>query len=128
MSDTSGLEGRILSALDRTELALDGMGPNAEGDDGRDGVVDGLKADVTRLQEALRTRDALLQQMRAVNRHLRESNAALRAARAKGLVQADLLNFALEGELAGLRATRAVEKAEIEEVLAMLEPVLKEAG
>ena len=66
--------------------------------------------------------------MRAVNRNLRESNAALRAAHAKGLVQADLLNFALEGELAGLRATRDVEKAEIEEVLAMLEPVLKEAG
>ena len=127
MSDRSELEGRILSALDRTELALDGIGPNAEGD-GRDGVIEGLKADVTRLQEALRTRDALLQQMRAVNRNLRESNAALRAAHAGGQMQADLLNFALEGELAGLRATREVEKAEIEEVLAMLEPVLKEAG
>ena len=127
MSDTSELEGRILSALDRTRLALDRMGPNAKGD-GRDGVVEGLKADVTRLQEALGTRDALLQQMRAVNRKLRESNAALRAAHAEGQVQADLLNFALEGELAGLRATREAEKAEIEEVLAMLEPVLKEAG
>ncbi len=127
MSDMSELEGRILSALDRTELAFDGIGPNAESD-GRDSVIEGLKADVTRLQEALRTRDALLQQMRAVNRNLRESNAALRAAHADGQMQADLLNFALEGELAGLRATREVEKAEIEEVLAMLEPVLKEAG
>lgn len=127
MSDTSELEGRILSALDRTELALDGTGPNAERE-GLDDAIDGLKADVTRLQEALRTRDALLQQMRAVNRKLRESNAALRAAHADGTMQADLLNFALEGELAGLRAIRDVEKAEIEEVLAMLEPVLKEAG
>jgi hypothetical protein len=127
MSDMSELEGRILSALDRTELAFDGIGPNAESD-GRDSFIEGLKADVTRLQEALRTRDALLQQMRAVNRNLRESNAALRAAHADGQMQADLLNFALEGELAGLRATREVEKAEIEEVLAMLEPVLKEAG
>ena len=127
MNDTSEIEGRILSALDRAELALDGLGSNTE-DEGRDGVIDGLKADVTRLQEALRTRDALLQQMRAVNRNLRESNAALRAAHAGGQMQADLLNFALEGELAGLRATREVEKAEIEEVLAMLEPVLKEAG
>ena len=127
MNDTSELEGRIVSALDRTELALDGLAPNAE-DEGRDGIIEGLRADVTRLQGALRTRDALLQQMRAVNRTLRESNAALRAAQAEGLVQADLLNFALEGELAGLRATRDVEKAEIGEVLAMLEPVLKEAG
>ena len=127
MSDMSELESRILSALDRTEKALDRTGPNAE-DEGRDGVIEGLKVDVTRLQEALRTRDALVQQMRAVNRTLRESNAALRAAHAERLVQADLLNFALEGELAGLRATRDAEKAEIEEVLAMLEPVLKEAG
>lgn len=127
MSETSELEGRILSALDRTELALVGTGPNAE-DEGRDGDIEGLKADVTRLQEALRSRDALLQQMRAVNRKLRESNAALRGAHADGTVHADLLNFALEGELAGLRAARDVEKAEIEEVLAMLEPVLKEAG
>lgn len=126
MRDTSELEGRILSALDRTELALDGIRLNAEGE-GRHGVEE-LKADVMRLQEALKTRDALIQQMRAVNRNLRESNAALRAAHSDGLVQADLLNFALEGELAGLRATREVEKAEIEEVLAMLEPVLKETG
>ncbi|MYA88080.1 MAG: hypothetical protein F4X97_06450 [Boseongicola sp. SB0662_bin_57] len=127
MTDTSELEGRVLSALERTALALDGLGPNTEGE-GRDSLIEGIKADVRRLQEALRTRDALLQQMRAVNRSLRESNAALRAAQAKGLVQADLLNFALEGELAGLRATRDVEKAEIEEVLAVLEPMLKEAG
>ncbi|MXY34382.1 MAG: hypothetical protein F4186_09825 [Boseongicola sp. SB0676_bin_33] len=127
MSDTSELEGRILSALDRTELALESMGPKAESE-GRDGTVERLTADVTRLQDALRTRDALLQQMRAVNRNLRELNAALRAAYAQGPTQPDLLNFALEGELAGLRATREVEKAEIEEVLAVLEPVLKEAG
>ncbi len=127
MSDTSELEGRILSALDRTELALESMGPKAESE-GRDGTVERLTADVTRLQDALRTRDALLQQMRAVNRNLRELNAALRAAYGQGPTQPDLLNFALEGELAGLRATREVEKAEIEEVLAVLEPVLKEAG
>ena len=127
MSDMSELESRILSALDRTERALDRIGPDAKVES-RDVVVEGPEADLTGLQEALRTRDALLQQMRAVNRHLRESSAALRAANAQGQAQPDLLNFALEGELAGLRATRDVEKMEIEEVLATLEPVLKEAG
>ncbi len=127
MSDMSELESRILSALDRTETALDRIGRDSKAEN-RDVATEDSEADVTRLQEALRTRDALLQQMRAVNRHLRESNAALRAANAQGLLQPDLLNFALEGELAGLRATRDVEKMEIEEVLATLEPVLKEAG
>ena len=127
MNDMSDLESRILSALDRTETALDRIGPDAA-DESRDGVIEGPEADVTRLQEALMARDALLQQMRAVNRHLRESNAALRAANAQGLVQPDLLNFALEGELASLRVNRDVEKTEIEDILATLEPVLKEAG
>ncbi len=125
MSDISELEGRILSALDRAESALDGIGAESGG---RDGVIEGLEAEVGRLQEALRTRDALLQQTRAVNRKLRESNAALRSANARGLMQPDLLSFALEGELAGLRAARDVERAEIAEILAALEPVLKEAG
>ena len=127
MSDMSELESRILSALDRTETALDRIGRDSKAEI-RDVATEDSEGDVTRLQEALRTRDALLQQMRAVNRHLRDSNAALRAANAQGLLQPDLLNFALEGELAGLRATRDMEKMEIEEVLATLEPLLKEAG
>ncbi len=127
MSEMPELESRILSALARTEGALGRLGPDAEGES-RDGVIEGLKSDMTRLQDALRTRDALLQQMRAVNQKLRDSNAALRAANAQGLAQPDLLNFALEGELASLRATRDVERTEIEEILATLEPVAKEAG
>ena len=127
MSEVSDIESRILSALDRTETALDQIGPDAK-DESRDGDIEGPEADAARLQEALRARDALLQQMRAVNRHLRESNAALRAASAQGQVQPDLLNFALEGELASLRVIRDVEKTEIEDILATLEPVLKEAG
>lgn len=127
MSDMSDLESRILSALDRAETALDRIGLGAK-DEGRDVAIEVPKADAARLQEALRARDALLQQMRAVNRHLRESNAALRAANAQGQVQPDLLNFALEGELASLRVNRDVERTEIEDILATLEPVLKEAG
>ena len=48
-------------------------------------------------------------------------------ANAKGLPDADMVNSAMVAELEGLRAQRAAERAEIDEVLATLEPLLKEA-
>ena len=65
--------------------------------------------------------------MRAVNENLRSSNAALREANAKGLAEPELVNAAMSSELDSLRAARAAERAEIETILATLEPVLKEA-
>ena len=155
MSDISELERRITSALDRASQALERLSAATEdsGDleamkaeleaervanaqleervraikEKQETMVAGLEAEVLRLKEALRARDGEVQRMRSVNEELRGSNARLREANAQGLADADLVNGAMMSELEGLRAQRAAERAEIDEVLATLEPLLKEA-
>lgn len=153
MSDISDYERRITAALDRAQQALEQLGAGDGGDtaaltaeleaervanqqleervraikEKQETTVAGLETEVARLQEALKARDAEVQGMRQVNEALRASNAALRTANAKGLADPALVNDAMVSELDSLRAARAAERAEIEEILATLEPVLKEA-
>ena len=153
MSDISDFERRITAALDRAAQALDQLSAGGEGDtsalaaeleaervanqqleervraikEKQETTVAGLEADVARLKEALSARDAEVQQIRAVNQELRTSNAALREANAQGIGEPDLVNSSMITELESLRAARAAERAEIEEILSTLEPVLKEA-
>ncbi|MCU0856587.1 MAG: hypothetical protein MUF63_17420 [Rhodobacteraceae bacterium] len=61
-----------------------------------------------------------------MNDGLRASNAALREANAAGLADADLVNGAMEAELASLRATTDARRAEIDAILARLEPLIEE--
>ena len=153
MSDISDYERRITAALDRAQQALEQLGAGDGGDtaaltaeleaervanqqleervraikEKQETTVAGLEAEVARLQEALKSRDAEVQSMRQVNEALRSSNAALRTANAEGLADATLVNDAMVSELDSLRAARAAERAEIEEILATIEPALKEA-
>ena len=155
MSDIAELERRITGALDRAYQALERLSAASEDSsdleamkteleaervanaqleervraikDKQETTVAGLEAEVKRLKEALMTRDGEVQQVRSVNEELRSSNAALREANAKGLPDADLVNSAMITEIEGLRAQRASVQAEIDEVLATLEPILKEA-
>lgn len=153
MDDISEYERRITSALDRAQQALDRLSAGGEGDtaelkaeleaervanqqleervraikEKQETKVAGLEAEVSRLKDALKTRDAEVQQMRSVNEALRNSNGALREANAKGVGDADLVNSAMESELESLRAQRDADRSEIDEILATLEPVLKEA-
>lgn len=85
-----------------------------------------LEGEVAKLSAALKSRDAEVQSMRAVNEELRQSNGALRDANAKGLGDAALVNGAMAGELESLRALRAADRAEIDEILGALEPMLAE--
>jgi hypothetical protein len=64
--------------------------------------------------------------MREVNEGLRRSNAALREANAAGLADAALVNSAMEAEVAALRTTAEARRAEIDEILARLEPLIEE--
>lgn len=152
MSDIAELERRIVAALDRAARALDKLQAGGGDDSGlaaeleaervanrqleervraikekQETTVARLESEVTRLKDALRTRDAEVQQMRSVNRALRESNTALREANAQGLAEPHLVNKSMMSELEALRAQRSAERAEIEDILATLEPVLKEA-
>ncbi len=153
MSDISDFERRITTALDRAAQAMEQLSVGGDGDttaltaeleaervanqqleervraikDKQETMVAGLEEDVVRLREALKARDAEVQQMRAVNQSLRESNAALREANAQGLAEPELVNAAMVTELESLKAARNAERAEIEDILATLEPVLEEA-
>ena len=155
MSEISELERRITAALDRASQALDKLSAatTADGDSGdlaaeleaervanaqleervraikdkQETMVARLEADVARLSEALKARDSEVQQMRSVNEALRNSNKALREANARGVGEPHLVNKSMMSELEALRAARSAERAEIEEILATLEPVLKEA-
>jgi hypothetical protein len=66
--------------------------------------------------------------MRRVNASLREQLEALRTAQAAGVTDASLINKAMLTELETLRATRLTEIAEMDDILAALEPHLTEAG
>lgn len=153
MNDITDFERRIVAALDRAGQALDQLNAGGDGDstelkaeleaerianqqleervraikEKQETMVARLEAEVADLRDALKTRDAEVQQMRSVNDALRESNSDLRDANAQGLAEPHLVNKSMMSELESLRAQRAADRAEIEDILATLDPILKEA-
>ena len=153
MSDISDFERRITAALDRAQQALEQLSVGEGGDSAalaseleaervanqqleervraikekQETMVAELEAEVGSLKDALKARDAEVQTMRGVNDSLRASNAALREANAQGLAEPDLVNSAMVTEIDSLRAAREADRAEIEDILSVLEPALKEA-
>ncbi len=121
--ESAALEAELESARIEVEelkaqlLALEAEGSAAEVDEGVSAELD------QRLSEL----DSELQSLRASNDRLRESNAALRAANAEGVGDPALINSGLEAEVQGLRAARATDQAEVNAVLARLEPLLATA-
>jgi hypothetical protein len=87
-----------------------------------------LQEKLDRLTQELDVKGLELQRMRRVNASLREQLEALRAAQAAGVTDASLINKAMLAELDALRATRLTEIAEMDDILAALEPHLTEAG
>jgi chromosome segregation ATPase len=157
MSDISELERRITAALDRAAQAMDRLGVAGASESGVDAAalmdeleaervanaqleervraikekqettVAGLEGQVTRLKAQVESRDGELSRLKAVGDELRRSNQALREANASALPDADLVNGSLTAEVEALRAARAADRAEIDDILATLDPVLKEA-
>ena len=87
-----------------------------------------LQEKVDRLTQELDVKGLELQRMRRVNASLREQLEALRTAAAAGATEPQLINKAMATELEALRAARLTEIAEMDEILAALEPHLTEAG
>jgi hypothetical protein len=87
--------------------------------------ADVLEQEVMRLKADLAARDALTQQFRRVNAQLRQNNLALREANGRGLADAHLINRAMLAELESIRASRDADRAEIDAVLAELDPLLE---
>lgn len=106
---TAQLQARLRAARDR----------EAKGD---------LQEKLDRLTQDLDIQGLELQRMRRVNATLREQLEALRAAQTAGVADPHLINKAMLVELEALRATRLTEIAEMDDILAALEPHLTEAG
>ncbi|MCG7626625.1 hypothetical protein MHM88_02325 [Epibacterium sp. MM17-32] len=122
--DTAALD----AELDTLRIELEAMRARAEAAEaasGADAPVDeGVSAE---LDQRLGELDGELQNLRASNDQLRQSNAALRAANAEGVGDPTLINAGLEAEVEGLKAARATDQAEVNAVLARLEPLLATA-
>lgn len=86
-----------------------------------------LQEKVDRLTQELDVQGLELQRMRRVNASLRDQLEALRTAQAAGVTEPGLINKAMLTELEALRATRLTEMAEMDDILAALEPHLTEA-
>ena len=158
MSDISELERRITAALDRAAQAMDRLGVATASDGGVDAaaladeleaervanaqleervraikekqetMVAGLEGQVARLRAQVESRDGELSRLKAVGDDLRKSNQALREANASALPDPELVNGSLVVELDALRAARSADRAEIDDILATLAPVLKETS
>lgn len=151
MSDIAELEDRVSRALDRIAEAVSRIPPGGGEDlsealaaereanaqlearvaaikERQETRVAALEAEVRDLRAALLDRDGHIQRMREVNAGLRRSNASLREANAAGLGDAALVNSAMEAEIAALRAADEARRAEIDEILARLEPLIEESA
>ncbi|WP_264213683.1 colicin transporter [Leisingera thetidis] len=89
--------------------------------------VQDIGAEAGQQNETLLRLDAELQHLRQANEELRASNTALREANAQSLGDAGLINSAMEAEIEGLRAAQASDQAQVNAVLAKLEPLLANA-
>jgi hypothetical protein len=86
-----------------------------------------LQEKVDKLTQQLDVQGLELQRMRRTTATLRDQLAALRAAQTAGVTEPQLINKAMAAELDALRALRLTEVAEMDDILAALEPHLTEA-
>jgi predicted nucleic acid-binding Zn-ribbon protein len=87
-----------------------------------------LQEKIDRLTQQLDVQGLELQRMRRTAAGLRDQLAALRAAQAEGVAEPQLINKAMAAELDALRAERLTEVAQIDEILAALDPHIAEAA
>jgi len=134
---------RLTEALAAEREALGGLTARAEAD--RE-ALESLRSQV----EALRARDRLetlqagaaaengaariarleqsVQQLQEVNAQLRQNNAALRKAVEAQMPDGSLVDSGLRAELEALEAARTADRAEIDSILAALQPLLEETA
>ncbi|AXQ93013.1 hypothetical protein LV780_03815 [Cereibacter azotoformans] len=85
-----------------------------------------LEEQVEALTRQLDVQGLELQRMKKTTGQLREALRSLREATAEGVADPHLLNRSMVVELESLRAARATEAAEVDEVLSALQPLIAE--
>ncbi len=91
-------------------------------------MVGALEKKVAHLTEQVDTLTQDLQLMKKVNDELADANHALRTAAAEGIADPELLNAAMLTELQALRAARAADVAEMDDILSELKPLIGEVA
>jgi chromosome segregation ATPase len=87
-------------------------------------TVAALEKEVASLREESMAHGADLGRIKRVNSQLRENNQALREANADGLSDPHLINKSMLAELEALRTRRETDRAEMDEILAELKPLI----
>lgn len=87
-------------------------------------TVADLEKEVASLREESMAYGADLGKIKRVNSQLRENNQALREANADGLSDPHLINKSMLTELEALRARRETDRAEMDEILSELKPLI----
>lgn len=91
-------------------------------------VIAGLERTVARLTEQLDSQGRETQRLKRINAQLTESNKSLSEAAEQGVTEPHLLNRAMMTELEALRAQRAADVAEMDEILSELKPLIGEVA
>jgi len=125
IEEAGGGSDDVGAAVDQAALEAENAALKAQLEEAQS-ATDAPQAAGSDSEELIRL-DTELQQLRLANEQLRKSNAELRSANAEGLADAELINAALEAEVEGLRAAKASDDAQVNAVLAKLEPLLASA-
>ncbi|HQU67692.1 MAG TPA: hypothetical protein PLI43_05785 [Albidovulum sp.] len=91
-------------------------------------MVGALEKKVARLTQQVDAATIDLQRLKEANQDLADANRALGEAMEVGLADPGLINHAMLGELEALRAARAADVAEMDDILAELKPLISEVA
>lgn len=94
---------------------------------GMDAKITELESELNAAKASAHEAKSQLQQLRKTNQHLQASLGTLREAAANSTLEPHLINQAMTSELDGLRAVRDADRAEMDEIMASLKPMLQEA-
>lgn len=91
-------------------------------------MVGALEKRVARLSQQVDAATLDLQRLKEANRELADANRALGEAVGAGIADPGLINHALRTEVEALRAARAADVAEMDNILAELKPLIEEVA
>lgn len=91
-------------------------------------MVGALEKKVARLTGQVDALTLDLQRLKSANQELTESSRALREAAVAGVADPHLVNHAMASEIEAMRAARAAEVAEMDDILSELKPLIGEVA
>jgi hypothetical protein len=96
--------------------------------DKQETMVAALERNVARLTQQLDAQGRELQRQKRLNGQMMDTNRALSDAARTGVTEPHLVNKAMMTELEALRASRAADVAEMDEILSELKPLIGEVA